>query len=359
MGVRKSTLENVDRMSERNNLITQDMSERINIMKLIFMVMVVFIHSGAVPELPFELEIPTYVAICKSVVVDGICAVAVPGFFFISGYLLFSKEFTWLENLKKKARTMLIPYLLINTFWILFFKVMQSIPGIAPMFSAEAYQINGIRGIIAAYVNVIPLYYPFWFLRELMILNVFAKLIKIVIDRVPILSLMMILFLEFGPVEIPYLVYNESLCMFALSYYVIKYHLEINKLEKLSVWIWMIAFGGLTVIRVVKGEYSLIRFPYVIIGIIFFYVISGIIQMGERKEALLWISQFTFFIFAFHEFYEAMLKKAIMMVIPQYGVVQFLEFWMIPFIIISGCIFLGFILKKYWVRGYRLICGSR
>lgn len=359
MGVRESTLENVDRMRERNNLITQDMSERINIMKLIFMVMVVFIHSGAVPELPFELEVPGYVSVCKKIVVDGICAVAVPGFFFISGYLLFSKEFTWLGNLKKKARTMLMPYLLINTFWILFFKVMQSIPGIAPMFSAEAYQVNGIKGIIAAYVNAIPLYYPFWFLRELMILNVFAKLIKIVIDRVPILSLMMILFLEFGPVEIPYLVYNESLCMFALSYYVIKYHLEINKLEKLSVWIWMIAFGGLTVIRVVTGEYSLIRFPYVIIGIIFFYVISGIIQMGERKEALLWISQFTFFIFAFHEFYEAMLKKAIMMVIPQYGVVQFLEFWMIPFIIISGCIFLGFILKKYWVRGYRLICGSR
>lgn len=359
MGVRKSTLENVDRMSERNNLITQDMSERINIIKLIFMVMVVFIHSGAVPELPFELEIPTYVTVCKSIVVDGICAVAVPGFFFISGYLLFSKEFTWLENLKKKARTMLIPYLLINTFWILFFKVMQSIPGIAPMFSAEAYQVNGIKGIIAAYVNAIPLYYPFWFLRELMILNVFAKLIKIIIDKAPVLSLMMIIFLEFGPVKIPYLVYNESLCMFALSYYVIKYHLEINKLEKLSVWIWTVAFGGLTGIRLVTGEHSLMRFPYVIIGIIFFYVISGMIQMSERKEALLWISQFTFFIFAFHEFYEAMLKKAIMMVIPQYGVVQFLEFWMIPFIIISGCIFWGFILKKYWVRGYRLICGSR
>ena len=359
MGVRKSTLENVDRMRERNNLITQDMSERINIIKLIFMVMVVFIHSGAVPELPFELEIPTYVAVCKSVVVDGICAVAVPGFFFISGYLLFSKEFTWLGNLKKKAQTMLIPYLLINTFWILFFKVMQSIPGIAPMFSAEAYQVNGINGIIAAYVNAIPLYYPFWFLRELMILNVFAKLIKIIIDKAPILSLMMIIFLEFGPVKIPYLVYNESLCMFALSYYVLKYHLEINKLEKVSVWIWAIAFGGVTRIRLETMNNALLRFLGIVMGMAFLYVASGQIRRGRSRRMILWCSQFTFFIFAFHEYYEAMFKKVIMMIFPQYGWTQLLEFWIIPLLMVAVCIMAGFILRKYWMRGYQYVCGSR
>lgn len=359
MGVRESTMENVDRMSERNNLITQDMSERINIIKLIFMVMVVFIHSGAVPELPFELEIPTYVAICKSVVVDGICAVAVPGFFFISGYLLFSKEFTWLENLKKKARTMLIPYLLINTFWILFFKVMQSIPGIAPMFSAEAYQVNGIKGIVAAYVNVIPLYYPFWFLRELMILNVFAKLIKFVIDKIPVIFFVVIILLQFNTVKIPFILYNESFCMFALSYYIIKYKVSISKLELIPVRVWVVVLGGIIGGRIVFQDNAIARLLCIVIGFALIYAIAGMVLRGKSKKLFQWCSQFVFFIFAFHEFYEAMLKKVVMMVIPQYGVVQFLEFWIIPSIIISGCIILGFILKKYWLRGYQLICGSR
>lgn len=37
-----------------------------------------------------------------------------------------------------------------------------------------------------------------------------------------------------------------------------------------------------------------------------------------------------FLIYAFHEFYEAMVKKHIMMVLPQYGLVQLLEYFILP-----------------------------
>lgn len=147
------------------------------------MVMVVFIHSEAVPELPFELEVPRYMQECKNIMTNGICSVAVPGFFFISGFLLFSKDFTWSGNMKKKVRSILLPYFLINSFWILFFKVMQAIPLTALYFSGEDYQIIGMRGLMEAYCAPIPLYYPFWFLRELFILNIAAKVIKICVDK--------------------------------------------------------------------------------------------------------------------------------------------------------------------------------
>lgn len=100
--------------------INEDMSQRLNIMKFVFMVCVVFIHSYALPGLPYALDVPRYVAECKEIVVNGICRVAVDGFFFISGLLLFAKEFTWLGNLRKKAKSILVPYLLINSFWIIF-----------------------------------------------------------------------------------------------------------------------------------------------------------------------------------------------------------------------------------------------
>lgn len=67
--------------------IDEDMSQRIRIMKWIFMICVVFIHSYELPNLGYTLEIPRYVAGCKEIVVSGICRVAVPGFFFLSGRL--------------------------------------------------------------------------------------------------------------------------------------------------------------------------------------------------------------------------------------------------------------------------------
>ena len=45
-----------ENMREYYKKIDGEMSERLNIMKFIFMLMVVFIHSDALPELPFEYQ---------------------------------------------------------------------------------------------------------------------------------------------------------------------------------------------------------------------------------------------------------------------------------------------------------------
>lgn len=184
--------------------IDEDMSQRLRILKFIFMVQVVFIHSYPLPN-ALEVSVPCYVAGCKEIVANGICRVAVPGFFFISGVLLFSKEFTWLGNLKRKAKSILIPYLLINSFWVLFFRIMDSFQMTAHYFADEAYQIRGVKDVIEAYLNPTPLYYPFWFLRDLMILNLLASVIKMVIDRLPVLSALVIIALYLQVWSLPFL----------------------------------------------------------------------------------------------------------------------------------------------------------
>lgn len=339
--------------------ISEDMSQRLSIMKFIFMVLVVFIHSEALPELPFELQVPAYVVLCKDIVIDGVCTIAVPGFFFISGFLLFSKDFTWIGNLKKKVRSMIIPYVIINTYWILFFKCMQSFEATASFFSGEAYQIDGADGLIGAYFNPIPLYYPFWFLRELIILNIFARVIKVMIDKFPLVSLIAIIALEFSIVKIPLLLSNESFCMFALSYYLIKYRVNIEKIETIRLLIWGVVFGGLIGIRLWLWEHTVARLLFILGGLMFFYMFAGKIRKAAVGKKVLWCTQFTFFIYAFHEFYEAMLKKVIMMMIPQHGWIQLAEFLLIPLVTIGVCILAGFMLKRYMPRVYELICGSR
>ena len=73
----------------------------------------------------------------------------------------------------------------------------------------------------------------------------------------------------------------------------------------------------------------------------------------------MWCSQYTFFIYAFHEFYESMIKKVIMLILPQYGIVQLLEYFLIPMIVLVGCIAVGAIMKKRSYRVYGLLCGGR
>lgn len=347
-------------METQYRALDQNISQRLNIIKFIFMVMVVFIHSETLPDLPYELNVPPYLDICKNVVTNGICAIAVPGFFFISGFLLFSKEFTWIGNVKKKARSILLPYFLINSFWILLFKIMQSIELTAPYFAGEDYQIIGAEGIIKAYCAAIPLYYPFWFLRDLFIVNIFAKLIQIMIDRFPRLSILMIIILCLNLVKIPLLVSNSSFYMFAIGYYVVKYRDRVKKLEDINILYIGIVFFGLTIYKLSFGGYaSLVALFYSLSGILFYYMLAGYIMNSKVYSPILWCSQFTFFIYAFHEFYEAMAKKIIMMTIPQYGYIQTLEYFMLPIIISGFCIIVGAIMKKRVSVLYRLLCGSR
>lgn len=347
------------RMEVQKYTIDQETSYRLSVLKFIFMVMVVFIHSDALPELPFELEVPMYMEACKRFVTGGICATAIPGFFFISGFLLFSKNFTWIGNMKKKMRSILLPYMLINSFWILFFKIMQSMEKTAPWFSGEAYQVTGVEGVIRAFCAPIPLYYPFWFLRDLFILNIFAKALQVLMDKIPLAGLILAVGAGFNIIPLPFLVSNSSFCMFIIGYYVGRYMEDMRRLDRIRIWEAGSVFLLTIICKLYIADQAAVMLLYSLTGILFFYRLSGLIYGRTVFVKMLWCSRFSFFIFAFHEFYEAMAKKIIMMLIPQHGFVQLLEYFVLPCAVTGICIAVGAILKKYFRPLYCVLCGYR
>lgn len=273
---------------------------------------------------------------------------------------MFSKEFTWFGNLKRKAKSILLPYLLINSFWIIFFKMMQSFEITSSYFAGETYQIVGIKGVFEAYLGQMPLYYPFWFLKDLMILNLFASIIKLAINRLPVLSAISIIALQLQFISLPFLVSNNSFCMFALGCYLVKYKIDVKKLDKIKMQYSGLLFAGVIWVKLyLLKDQVLLSTIYIFCGICFYYQMTGKIKESKNAENILWCSQFTFFIYAFHEYYEAMIKKILMMIIPQYGIVQLLEFFLLPIVIVACCIIAGAILKKQVPLLYGLICGQR
>ncbi len=127
-------------------------------------------------------------------------AIAVPLFFFISGFLFFYKtpsftRQTYLQKLKKRARTILVPYIFWNLLVAAFFFLSQSfLPGL----------MSGRNKLIADYsfsdwcwtfwnTNMInplvdstgsyPICYQFWFIRDLMVVMLLSPLIHFLLAK--------------------------------------------------------------------------------------------------------------------------------------------------------------------------------
>lgn len=162
-------------------------------------VLIVFIHVFQVrPEI--ERSSFSLFDILQIAISQGIARIAVPVFFIISGYLFFTKLDKWDWNvyggkLKKRVKTLLVPYLLWITLAILvefslsLFRHLF-LGGASPveLLSSHGWGLmywNCARHFVSFETNIlgwaIPSSYPFdfplWFIRDLIVLCLFAPVI--------------------------------------------------------------------------------------------------------------------------------------------------------------------------------------
>ena len=94
-------------------------SNTLNLVKIISMIMVVYIHCGG-SVLILSKNYPTWTNFLIKICSDIIPAIAVPSFFLISGFLFYlNKKDSYTVKLKKRIYTLLIPYLAWNTISII------------------------------------------------------------------------------------------------------------------------------------------------------------------------------------------------------------------------------------------------
>lgn len=90
-----------------NLSMTEYISTKIKVLSALLILMVLYIHM-------YYTEAAENLLVLQKIVGGGLCSVAVPLFYLISGYLFFIKVPKGLtsifEKLKKRCRTLLIPY---------------------------------------------------------------------------------------------------------------------------------------------------------------------------------------------------------------------------------------------------------
>lgn len=354
-------------------VITRGESQRINILKVWLSVMVVFIHSYSVTSGESIVEVPAWLQSFKYLISQAISGCAVPAFFLISSILLFKNDnLDWKANIKKKTKTLLVPYVLINTFWILFYCVVQSIPFLKGYFSSPGNTVAnwGALEFVDKYVGFTgyPVCYPLWFLRNLFVLNVLAVVIKKAVDLFPKLVFAVLLFAWFFilPQSALAELALQSLFFFALGYYIVKFNMRLSCVDKVR-GLYIFAFYACTLLLelclmcLFRGSLvqSYVHKINMLVGIVFWFRCVTLFRKGSVKNVVLLISKYSFCIYLFHELNLTILKKLCYKLLPQYQVIQLLEYIALPIFIIVCCILFSILLERCAPRLYGVLTGGR
>ena len=348
------------------------LSKRIDNIRVILTIFIIYIHIYNINDVSFAdgnfqmMEQPLWLSVVKQSISLVIARVGVPLFFLISSILLYSKPFTFAENMKKKCRAILIPYLFWNTFWILFFFTAQSISFTQPFFATRIIREYSAFKFFACYipipgVDASPFCYPLWFLFDLFTLNALSKVIKALADRLPVLFTSACAIAWLFNLEL-YIISPEALMFFLLGYFIVKNRWSIKKIDSLALAdlsaAWLLS---VFVAAAFLGTYPILLKASILIGILFFIRLSETIAarknwLGKLIEFLI---PYTFMIYVSHEFTMTILKKLVVRLLPQTYAIQLAEYLIIPLVIVVICTLWGMAFKKTLPKAYKLFTGNR
>lgn len=357
-------------------VIDKKTSERITILKGLLMVFVVLIHAYR-EEVTFvggsvQFHTAPWLYWMRYLVSQVIARAAVPAFFLISSVLLYRRDFTWKENMSKKVNTLVVPYVILNSFWILFFYFAQFFDFTLPYFVTPQSKIAewGFLGWLDAYfgnfIDEYPVLYPTWFLRDLFLLNILAVGIKKCVDAFPRLMLGIAACLWLLPLSIPFIggteLSGQGIVFFILGYYVVKYDIKMEQLDRVPyvavLTLYVVLVGSAVWLHNTAFGYTLNHIT-ILCGVLCFFRFSRLFVESKRKAWYMRFARHSFFIFAFHEMLLTIVTKLMVRNVVQTTGVQLVEYVGIPLLIIVVCVLFSMFVGRYLPFVYYVVSGNR
>lgn len=170
--------------------MNQYLSDKLRNMSAVAILMVLYIHmfyteGNAMPSL---MAIERFIG-------SGICSVAVPLFYMISGFLFFLKVPAGFrsigEKIHKRVRTLLVPYLLANILTFLFYVILNliafKVTAIDRVVNFKVLDVVFHDGIWATlelvFINP-PIAFQLWFVRDLLVVILLSPIIWFVLKSI-------------------------------------------------------------------------------------------------------------------------------------------------------------------------------
>lgn len=180
------------------------LSKTILFLRFPLIIAVVFIHTNLTDVmingtlLVDEGQFPIH-DLFRHVITSELARIAVPLFFFISGFLFFYRtDFSMVvygQKLKKRARTLLVPYIFWNVVVFLLFLLTQLF--LSSMTSGRNKLITDYNwldwlNLFWNHRDGMPVCYQFWFIRDLMFVILFAPVLYYLIKYCKVFAVMVL-----------------------------------------------------------------------------------------------------------------------------------------------------------------------
>ena len=141
--------------------MTQYLSDKFKVLSLISIILVLYIHSGF-HDYPNEIQGMIFNANLQNFISGMIGRCAVPLFYAISGYLFFTGLYggrnanyqkLWFK-IKKRGKTLLVPYIIACLFPVVFNLALEFIPGIEQFVNNKGISKNFHQPIDLSLIHI-------------------------------------------------------------------------------------------------------------------------------------------------------------------------------------------------------------
>lgn len=351
--------------------ISSFLSDKIKVLSFISIILVLYIHSGF-HNTPNEIQSMPINNTLQDIISEGLGQCAVPLFYMISGFLFFqhieSGMSAIINKIRKRVRTLIIPYLIGCLFFPLTLIAIESIPGSEKfMNSSFMHNINLTLSEILCSTfyktagGNSPWAFQLWFLRDLIILVIFSPILYYTRKFSKTITIAILFLLTYCK-PLTSIVPIIPCFWFMFGDAILGY---LNKLNSISI-ICGVLFISSIIFQIIYPENPIIlysKIPIIILGIIFFwncydYLIKKTFSL-EKHSVLNSMTKFTFFIYLFHEPTLNIIRKIIVAIIGKNSIGFAISYLLSPWVFIAIAIVIGLLLKKKCSRVYSVLVGGR
>lgn len=341
-------------------------SKKITFLNVLLTFFIVVLHAKTPERWGLNLSMD-YPFIYWMTVFAQLC---VPSFFFISGLLFFDNcKFIDIERkLKSRVKSLLIPYIIWNSFFVFLFFILSHIS----FFNEKMNMGEDVLGSVSEITNAIihSRYTVLWFVKDLMIMMAFSCLIFLMLERkrlawgVFILSVIAACVMDIG-YESVYRWFPLYFLGAIYSRFYLRKHdgeyifwgeiLSINSRKYLS-FILMFLFICLLLLAGLNEKYLFIYrllSPIIIWFIIDFFLMKYI---QVRFKVHVWM-KYMFFIYCTHHFLLNVVQKIVVIYFSPTPLVLNLTYILSIFIVFYTLIIVAKYLSQY--QFYKYLSGGR
>ena len=356
-----------DQTSNSLSKMTPFFSEKLKVISFLSIIIVFYLHAGYPDEVVATMKIPVVVRSCIAGIF-GPCAV--PMFYAISGYLFFygvTDVQKICEKMKKRIRTLIIPFVIAALFFPLFFMMMEFVPGAAKHINSDSYIekfstmpiLKILMSLFYDSGNGMPWAYHLWFMRDLVIIVALSPLLYYLRrwTRYWSIAIVLVFYILFPQVQFSYAMY-----WFVAGSYVM------DILGKLPRRIVVIMFVGFLLMAIYRQIYAYDAWKYfriieISLGVSSLWCIYDLFVSEKYRlistPLLNTACQFTFFLYLYHEPAFHIIVKGIPLILGENWFGYTMSFLLSPIIMAPIGISIGYAIKKYIPTIYGIIVGGR